>query len=406
MRIPFTRKHVSVGQLFSKYLFPMVASTVVEFTALRPSRRSSGEIVLFGHDLNGNLAAFDRYLAGRDDAPRVVFMTDSAQTYARETAAGRHILYSARISHLYRVAKAAVVVTSHGPINLFRWPKRAHRPVFVDVWHGVGYKTDPQTLASMTSYDAHFVASPLLHDLHVSFGLPEPLNRITGYARTDELATLDLTAHQRSDILAGYGLDPAEQRTIVLYAPTWNHHTPGDIFPFGMTDAEFLAPLDELATELGVLFLVRLHLNTQLDLDESAYRNVRLVSARLYPATEPLLKVADVLLTDWSSIVSEYLTVQRPIIFIDKPLPFDGAVQPLSRDDRPGAIVAEFDGEAGLTAALTLAASSPDAYLERYGAAIASTTERAWGDTLDGRSAERYFAEISRLLELRGASGR
>ncbi|WP_213814373.1 CDP-glycerol glycerophosphotransferase family protein [Glaciihabitans sp. dw_435] len=394
MKIPFTHKEVSVGQLFSKYLFPMVASTFVEFTALTPWRRDNGAIVLFGHDLNGNLAAFDTYLRGLPDAPRVLFMTDSAQTYRRERAAGRGILYSARVGDLYRAARADVIVTSHGPINLFRWPKRRHRPLFVDVWHGVGYKTDPKTLASMTAYDGHFVASPLLRDLHIGFGLPAELNTITGYARTDELATLELTPALRSGILRDYGLDPAEKRTLVLYAPTWNHLAARDIFPFGMTPEQFLAPLDALAAEIGVLFLVRLHLNTVLELDESAYANVRFVSARLYPATEPLLKVADVLFTDWSSIVSEYLAVHRPIIFIDKPTPFDGEVQPLSREDRPGAIVASFED---LTTALTLAATDPAGYLEQYGDLIDATTERAWGGTLDGHSAERYLRQIETL---------
>ncbi len=395
MRIPFTHKEVSLGQLFSKYIFPLTAATIVEATALGPWRRAgNGSIVLFGHDLNGNLAAFAGYLAALPDAPRVLFMTDSAETYRRDRAVGRDILYSAKLGHLFAAARADAIVTSHGPINLFRWPKRRHRPLFVDVWHGVGYKTDPKTIASMTSYDGHFVASPMMTELHVKFGLPRELMTETGYGRTEALATLELARAARAGVLAGYGLDPAEKRSLVLYAPTWNHHEPLDIFPFGMTPQQFLAPLDALAAEIGALVLVRLHLNTVLDFDTDAFAHVALVPARLYPATEPLLTVADVLVTDWSSIVSEYLTVRRPIVFIDKPTPFSGPVQPLSRDDRPGSIVSGFDE---LAEALELAVTRPADYLARHAEQVERTTRRAWGGSLDGRSAERYLQQIDRL---------
>jgi CDP-glycerol glycerophosphotransferase (TagB/SpsB family) len=113
------------------------------------------------------------------------------------------------------------------------------------------------------------------------------------------------------------------------------------------------------------------------------------------PLTEELLGAVDALITDWSSIATDFLPLARPIVFLDRPAPAED-LSPLSEQDRPGAIVSNIDQ---LGRALLEAVSAPETYIKRYGVQRDFTLERAWGVTLDGRSSERYLSAIESLLE-------
>ncbi|MEV4626733.1 bifunctional glycosyltransferase family 2 protein/CDP-glycerol:glycerophosphate glycerophosphotransferase [Micromonospora sp. NPDC049523] len=125
----------------------------------------------------------------------------------------------------------------------------------------------------------------------------------TGYPRNDRLA--NATADEVTAIRSDLGFAPDD--LVVLYAPTHREHLPGYRPPFDPTEfVEALGPQGRL--------LMRSHYFHDRDVaaEVSAAGRVRDVSA--HPSVEDLYLAADVLVTDYSSAMFDYGTLDRPIV--------------------------------------------------------------------------------------------
>ena len=56
--------------------------------------------------------------------------------------------------------------------------------------------------------------------------------------------------------------------------------------------------------------------------EHKGYSHIRNASSKHFPDAEMLLMIADVLVYDWSSIVFDYLLLDRAVICLDVPPPF------------------------------------------------------------------------------------
>ncbi len=112
-----------------------------------------------------------------------------------------------------------------------------------------------------------------------------------------------------------------------------------------------------------------------------------------YPLTYELLAMSDVLVTDWSSIATDYLVLGRPIIFLDVPPPFTPAH--LTADDRVGHRVSDWDG---FVETLTLASRRPEEYTEGFAHDRQRVLDKAFDSTLDGHSADRYLEALNKIV--------
>lgn len=391
-------------EVFDRYIRAVVASYAVEARMRVFPRKPKEQITFFGHSLDGNLMAFAQYLAKEHPGISLVAMTDTPQLY-RQLKHGhahlpvRKVVSSQAVSGLLEAAKSKAVLTSHGPISLKNWqdiPKNK-RPLLVDVGHGIGYKGKiAKGYQKMLRYDHHFVSSELSKDFVARAGVSKEDISVLGYARTDKLVGLKLSKKQRRDLLKSYDFSPNETRKIVLYAPTWDEKEGNNIYPFGMSGDDFFKTMNDFAKKNDCLVIFRPHINTRWELSAQYSANLRLLSARDYPIAETLLQITDVLITDWSSIFAEYLALKRPVIFIDKEPSFGTYIAPLTLEDRPGAVVKTMDE---FTVALAKALKDPQNYLKAHQKIIAATTSHAWSETLDGKSAERYFDTIQTLLK-------
>jgi CDP-glycerol glycerophosphotransferase len=125
-----------------------------------------------------------------------------------------------------------------------------------------------------------------------------------GYPRNDALgaATPETVAAARS------ALGVAGGKTVVLYAPTHREYEDG-----------YVSRLDlaRLADALGPdhVILARLHYFYDSDpLVRELHEAGRLVDVATHPSVEELCLAADVLLTDYSSIMFDYAVLDRPIV--------------------------------------------------------------------------------------------
>jgi CDP-glycerol glycerophosphotransferase (TagB/SpsB family) len=123
---------------------------------------------------------------------------------------------------------------------------------------------------------------------------------VEGYPRNDILLKPELATQVRHRL----GLD--EQRRVVLYAPTWREDR-----------TEMVDHLDPaaFARDLGPdhVVLVRGHSSTWEHGSDHAAAGVLDVTG--YPDVSDLLLVSDVLVTDYSSVMFDWLSTGRPAVF-------------------------------------------------------------------------------------------
>lgn len=366
---------------------------------LRRWRRPvKGRITLVSPDYTGNVGAFGEYLRAHHPRLEVLFLPHHTGTIGptvpvtdRVVGSGVSVLKPTSLRDLMRVARSEAIVTAWGSGNLRPWLHRKHRPVFADAWHGVGFK------AAMISqpgrfrrYDAIFAPSEHIAELYREARMNAV---VTGYARMDRLldsASEPTRRQQVRDqlITLPHGAFGTAEPRIVLYAPTWS----GATDPSPWSSRALFEACNAHAQRYGYVLAVRPH-PVAPDPDVTGLDRVVLASTAAFPSTEDLLSAADALITDWSSIATDYLALDRPVIYLDAPEPA-GRMFPLGSDDRPGPLATTLDG---LLTEIARAVSSPLDVVSSYHAQRQATLERSWGSTRDGNSAQRYLQGLLAL---------
>ncbi|MEK7509976.1 MAG: CDP-glycerol glycerophosphotransferase family protein [Patescibacteria group bacterium] len=154
--------------------------------------------------------------------------------------------------------------------------------------------------------------SPLYTGIFRSaFDIPEERIIQVGCPRTDVLMReipgaevgVDLHAHEKIQELKQKG------SKVVLYAPTFRD-TGDQSF---LEEREKLEMLNGLLERSHAFFVVKVHPFTRISIPQGEYSHIIFV----LPVTDsyPLLKLADVLVTDYSSIFVDFLLLDRPEIF-------------------------------------------------------------------------------------------
>ncbi len=107
-----------------------------------------------------------------------------------------------------------------------------------------------------------------------------------------------------------------DKLTHVLYAPTWRPYAAVEVFPF--TDLG-LESFSSFLTENEIHIWLRVHPRFEQELDASLLDcpNIHLFSAKEYSEVNSYLVYFDALITDYSSIYYDFLTLKRPVLFFD-----------------------------------------------------------------------------------------
>ena len=129
----------------------------------------------------------------------------------------------------------------------------------------------------------------------------------TGLPRNDDLC--NLSADEQRSLKAQLGIPP--EKRVILYAPTFRESSRS---PNGQNALSIPFHFDRWATALGqsYVLLVTAHYEVAHLLD-SLPKNEFVYNCFQYPILNDLLKVADVLISDYSSIVFDYSILERPI---------------------------------------------------------------------------------------------
>ena len=203
------------------------------------------------------------------------------------------------------------------------WFSRREDQVCLQTWHGVPLKRLGLDVADRRQVQGRFArwqeqvpnwqyvvspnrfSTPILQRAYAIEG--EMLE--TGYPRDDVLAAADRDVRTRA-VRAKLGI-PDGKRT-VLYAPTYRDHV---IDRRGRYRLDLHLDLDQLRRALGddTIILFRKHHYVADAIPTDADGFVRDVSA--YPDGTELMLAADVLITDYSSMMFDYANTGRPMLF-------------------------------------------------------------------------------------------
>lgn len=375
-----------------KHWLILISSALMLLIVLIPARiyiriKKQKSVALYGHKLNGNLLPFYEYGLGKKPLFDFYYLSLDSN-YINSLDEKRNVLNGINIAHLFILASSSALITDHGPHH-FVLLKKLTNMKFIDVWHGIPYKGFNSESFGIKYYDQIWVSSPAMRDMWVDmYGFEFKKVKPVGYARVERL--LNLRGHE-AEIRKKYGL---ENKKTVLVAPTWQQDDAGrSIIPFGLSLGEFAK---SIASDKNVQVIFRAHLNVKdRHAIEDVAPNVKIMSYADYPVGEDFLAVSDVLISDWSSIVFDYLPLNRPVIYLDVKPPFRLGFS-LGPEYRFGAVVGN---KKELRLAVENALNNHSKFQSEHRKTINKSMKVSYGDTLDGKVVKRSIELLKELID-------
>jgi CDP-glycerol glycerophosphotransferase (TagB/SpsB family) len=268
-----------------------------------------------------------------------------------------------------------------------RWTyrKRPHQKV-LQTWHGtmlkrlardrdISLRRRLAALKQSYRWNALLAQNPYsVAKFRSSYGFRGPI-WVTGYPRNDVLH--DAAQADRVREIIGV---PAGKR-VLLYAPTWRDDR---------VDLVDHLDLEVFAGQLPEEFVLLVRGHSRTIEGGNDVNGSRLIDVTTYPDTGELMLIADVLVTDYSSVMFDFVATDRPLIFYTPDLAhYSDVLRGFYFDflaEAPGPVV---ETGADLLAAVTEVDAAADKYAAKRAAWRARFTPHD-----DGRAAERVVRRI------------
>ena len=282
-------------------------------SAFCSSKKKDGKIHIgfLAYTYGGNPRAVMDYIQkNRREKYTCYWVSTSKSEYEELKKTGVPVLYKFSLKNAGVFKRMDVwVVDSLGPYTIPATTRRKRQKV-IQTWHGVGSKG---IFLRYSDIDIWCCASEYTKKNHIKvFNAPPEKLVVTGYPRLD---TLKRWSSLPSDEIKKELKIPTGKKTI-LFAPTFDTGIWPAVWGFG----SFRRFLDFINNNNIILIIRSHHYSTKNDSFFEAtekYNNVFWRDMKVEPETAKVLAVADILVTDWSSLYSEYLMLKRPIVFMD-----------------------------------------------------------------------------------------
>lgn len=262
----------------------------------------------------------------------------------------------------------------------------------IDVWHGISYKPIKRP-SFLRRYREVWVASEFLADTYQRIAkVPRHKLRVLGHSPLDKYVN---ESPSREELRRRLHL-PASNAPVVAFGTTWDSHNPASPVPgLGSFGLDLFSRLSDWAIEQGVDVVIRNHHISGVAPQDAPPVFFR--SQADYPSPVDLLKLADVFVTDWSSLAFEFAVMDKPAIFVDIPekRPRRFFVGP---EHRAGDIVSSTQG---LFTALTNALKTPSDYLATHRDTLAAVREKIISDGKVGDASSRQAHALHELVVTR-----
>lgn len=270
------------------------------------------------HTIDNPRAVFE---AVKDD-PSITKIILQKQDKRPEIHEGINVIFIQAESVLgaYYLARSKVILLGYSLKGMSSYSKYlTDKHIIIQLWHGIPLKKIGKLFAGekiwydeTPKYAATICSSPRDRDIMALAFSPVPRERVwmTGLPRNDFILCdekklpADYQSHLKmlKDSIAG--------KRFILYAPTWRNEAE-DLYIFSKKE---LLALNQLLKEHNAILGIRGHANVRshntyfLDLPES------IIYVNEIPDVNIVLRITDILITDYSSIYIDYLLTNKPII--------------------------------------------------------------------------------------------
>ena len=271
----------------------------------------------------GNTKYLYYYLKKNTDY-KLIYLVKSRDLEKKLKKIGINTVYAFSLQAIKILRKSRYVFVTHGLTDVV--PIRfSPKTTFIDTWHGTlmkRYKNIYQTfeyskwakilrlkMENDNIYDYFITPSASKRNLEIlkkNLLLPEEKILVTGYPRNDIFFSKDPNL---SKILRKKYNIPDNIEKIVLYAPTFRNNVLTAKFPLSN---EELLELNQNFRKKNSIFLMKAH-KSEEKIEFKSFSNMKTISKD--SDIQELLYISDVLITDYSSVYTDYLLLNRPIVF-------------------------------------------------------------------------------------------
>ena len=254
---------------------------------------------------------------------KVIWITKNKDVNSELEKKGFNVLpfYSIKTIKLLRQAK--YIFLSHGRLDILPI-KFSSSTTIILTWHGTPIKRINLNLEKTYAYSKwnRIFKLKLEFNEYVNYLLTptedKEDHRILAKAFKIPLSKIFSSGYPRNDILyekdkvflkkIKYKFEIARHiKRIILYAPTFRDDF---VFRFPVTNSE-LNLLNVLLKETNTIFLIKGHIFEE-EIDMKKYDHFQLIQKNA--DIQELLLISDVLVTDYSSMIFDYLLLNRPIL--------------------------------------------------------------------------------------------
>ena len=269
-----------------------------------------------GKGYTDNPKAIYEYIVKHDDSYKHVWSLKKTNTCISGNPV---IVKRITLKYLYHLATSGIQVNNSRMPNLY---KKREGQIFIQTWHGTPLKklaldmdhvllsgTNKKKYRESFVKDSsqwNYLIAPNEYSMNIfkrAFDFKGEFIK-TGYPRNDQL--VNYKDYEVDDLKLKLGL-PLDKK-IILYTPTFRDQNSKGL---GMYTQDFGLDLEKLSKQDDVVVLLRVH---YLVVDRFVNKFTNIIDFSDYDNINDLMIVSDVLLTDYSSTMFDYLLLRKPIV--------------------------------------------------------------------------------------------
>ncbi len=297
----FNRRNVVHYLIFLSYFSFFLLTYTFSFFYKKKNRL----IYTMGHRLDGNLESFLELSSKLDYEIRYL-------TFDKDLIRNHDFCYSyINFKNIYSLLNCKLIFATHG--ILMHKLIKLKKIKTINIGHGVQTSIIDMQNSDLKLFDEVWISSSLDKKIITNdCNYKENNLFITGFLKYYSLLKKELQNIQEL------------QGDFVLYAPTASPKAEKEDI-FNAFNIEFLTVLDKLGAKNNLKIIIKPHYNDyfykNIDLDilafiKSSKNLIYFEDINLENSTD-LIMISELLITDWSSIYLDFLTIDKPIIFLD-----------------------------------------------------------------------------------------
>ena len=259
----------------------------------------------------------------KDIHPYFVVNDDSLREKLKSKYGEDFFIETKTKSGIKKVLSGGVWFTSAGlPLYGLKLNKKR---LIINLWHGIPLKKITlmeNKVSKLKKYYFNKIFSQnysyilttsknLIPVMKESFDVEDEIIKVWGQPRND-----CLFHNVNKDKLCDLFINLPEYNKLILYAPTYRDGEKTRIFPFEDYNKN---KLERFLEENKTIIFIRTHLSESTSVEKYLGKRILLLNENIIEDIMEILKVFDVLITDYSSIYIDFLLLNKPLLF----LPYD-----------------------------------------------------------------------------------